>query len=224
MLMVNMEYIKKKQQQSKVFKISGIEVIIKNKTKEQVSVRDTVEQLVSMIPNHLLQNINTIQIGQFSELQNRQIQAMYKNSTIFVTNKQDSNEDLLDDLIHEVAHSVEEIKSNFIYGDAQIKQEFLQKRKQMWTTLKNKGFEIDLQQFLNTKYVEDFDMFLYKEVGYPLLSSIVASLFYSPYAATSIREYFANGFEAFFMNRDIGRLKNISPILYKKISKLSIRS
>ena len=186
MLMVNMEYIKKKQQQSKVFKISGIEVIIKNKTKEQVSVRDTVEQLVSMVPNHLLQNINTIQIGQFSELQNRQIQAMYKNSTIFVTNKQDSNEDLLDDLIHEVAHSVEEIKSNFIYGDAQIKQEFLQKRKQMWTTLKNKGFEIDLQQFLNTKYVEDFDMFLYKEVGYPLLSSIVASLFYSPYAATSI--------------------------------------
>lgn len=222
--MVNMEYIKKKQQQSKVFKISGIEVIIKNKTKEQVSVREVVKKLVLMIPNHLLQNINTIQIGQFSELQNRQIQAMYENSTIFVTNKQDSNEDMLDDLIHEVAHSVEEIKSNFIYGDAQIKQEFLQKRKQMWTTLKNKGFEIDLQQFLNIKYVEDFDMFLYKEVGYPLLSSIVASLFYSPYAATSLREYFANGFEAFFMNRDIGRLKNISPILYKKISKLSMRS
>jgi len=72
--------------------------------------------------------------------------------------------------------------------------------------------------------VEDFDMFLYKEVGYPLLSSVVASLFYSPYAATSLREYFANGFESFFMNKDIGRLKNISPTLYKKISKLSMRS
>ena len=222
--MVDKEYIKNKQQQSRAFSISGIEVAIKNQTRREVSVRETVETLVSMVPDNLLQNINTIQVGQFSELEDRQIQAMYKDSTIFVTNDQSSNNDLLDDLVHEVAHSVEEIESELIYGDDEIEKEFLQKRKQMWTILKNKGFDIELEYFLNVEYVEDFDMFLYKEVGYSLLSSILASLFYSPYGATSLREYFANGFEAFFMKEDIARLKNISPTLYKKISKLSMRS
>tara|TARA_A100001015_G_scaffold321685_1_gene454093 strand:- start:7857 stop:8525 length:669 start_codon:yes stop_codon:yes gene_type:complete len=221
--MVNVEYIKNKQQQSKSFNISGIEVTIKNQTRKNVSVRKTVETLVSVVPADLLRNVNTIQVGQFSELQDRQIQAMYKNSMIFVTNEQSSNDDLLDDLIHEVAHSVEEVELEFIYGDGGIKKEFLQKRKQMWIILKNKGFDIELGHFLNDEYVEDFDMFLYKEVGYSLLSSVIANLFYSPYGATSLREYFANGFEAFFMKEDIGRLKSISPILYKKISKLSMR-
>jgi len=222
--MTKVEYIKQKQLQAKSFRVAGIEIFIKDEVKENVSVRKVVEKLSSLIPRALLLNVRSIHIGQFSELKSRHLQAMYENSTIFATNEQSSNEDLLDDLIHEVAHSVEELYSSFIYDDDQIKKEFLQKRKQMWITLKGKGFEIELEKFLNVKYVEDFDMFLYKEVGYPLLSSVVASLFYSPYAATSLREYFANGFESFFMNKDIGRLKNISPTLYKKISKLSMRS
>jgi hypothetical protein len=222
--MTKVEYIKQKQLQAKSFRVAGIEIFIKDEVKENVSVRKVVEKLYSLIPRALLLNVRSIHIGQFSELKSRNLQAMYENSTIFATNEQSSNEDLLDDLIHEVAHSVEELYSSFIYDDDQIKKEFLQKRKQMWITLKGKGFEIELEKFLNVKYVEDFDMFLYKEVGYPLLSSVVASLFYSPYAATSLREYFANGFESFFMNKDIGRLKNISPTLYKKISKLSMRS
>ena len=49
------------------------------------------------------------------------------------------------------------------------------------------------------------------------MSSIASNLFYSPYAATSLREYFANGFEAFFMKEDVARLKNVSPALYKKM-------
>ena len=45
-------------------------------------------------------------------------------------------------------------------------------------------------------------------------------LFISPYAATSLREYFATGFTDFFMEPDHRLLKSISPILYKKIEKL----
>jgi len=221
---MKIEYIKQKQLQTKSFRVAGIEIFIKDQVKENVSVRRVVEKLSSLIPQPLLLNIKTIHVGQFSELESRHLQAMYKDSTIFTTNEQDSDDDLLDDLIHETAHSVEELYAGDIYGDDKLKKEFLQKRKQMWISLKNKGFETELEEFLNVQYVEDFDMFLYKEVGYPLLSSVAASLFYSPYAATSLREYFANGFEAFFMNKDINRLKNISPILYKKISKLSMRN
>ena len=39
------------------------------------------------------------------------------------------------------------------------------------------------------------DDFLYKDVGYALLNNLVMGLFPSAYAATSLREYFARGFE-----------------------------
>ena len=44
----------------------------------------------------------------------------------------------------------------------------------------------------------------------------------SPYAITSLREYFANGFEAYFLDVDNrNSLKNTSPVLYEKIANLA---
>jgi len=51
------------------------------------------------------------------------------------------------------------------------------------------------------------------------MTSIVLGLFYSPYAATSLREYFANGFENYFLKNKI-YLKKISLNLYNKIEEL----
>ena len=90
----------------------------------------------------------------------------------------------------------------------------------MWAVLKQKGFNIDLDKCLDTKYNQEFDFFLYKKIGYAVLSSLTASIFHSPYAATSLREYFADAFEAFFMNDNTYLLKKISPVLYTKISSL----
>tara|TARA_A200000159_G_scaffold164833_1_gene196643 strand:+ start:1806 stop:2414 length:609 start_codon:yes stop_codon:yes gene_type:complete len=200
--------------------VSSIEVEIKDKLTNDVSAKTVIKKMTSIVPQHLLKNIEFIKIGQFRELVDREIQALYKDSTVYVTNRQKSESDLLDDLIHEVAHSVEEVYDGQIYADKIIKKEFLQKRKKMWTLLNAHGFEMELENFLNTKYTKEFDMFLYQTVGYPILSSITSTLFFSPYAATSLREYFANGFEAFFMKKEISRLKSVSPALHKKISNL----
>ena len=48
------------------------------------------------------------------------------------------------------------------------------------------------------------------------MRNISAELFYSPYAITSLREYWANGFENYLLG-DKYALKDLSPILYKKI-------
>ena len=56
-------------------------------------------------------------------------------------------------------------------------------------------------------------------VGYPTLLSLTMGLFCSPYGATSIQEYFANGFEKYFTESP-EYVKNISPILYKKIEEI----
>ena len=126
----------------------------------------------------------------------------------------------MDDLVHEVAHSVEEVYQDQIYGDGSLEREFLIKREKLWTLLSNKGFKLDLKKYLNPKYTREFDLYLYRDVGYPLLSSMAVNVFYSPYAATSLREYFATGFEAFFLREEIPRLKTISPILYNILSEL----
>ena len=44
-------------------------------------------------------------------------------------------------------------------------------------------------------------------------------LFISPYAATSLREYFATGFEAYYMGKK-DQLDKISPVLYDTIDKI----
>ena len=44
-------------------------------------------------------------------------------------------------------------------------------------------------------------------------------LFVSPYGATSIHEYFANGFENYFLENP-DTVRDISPVLYKKIEEI----
>ena len=72
---------------------------------------------------------------------------------------------------------------------------------------------------MNSEYEEKFDDFLYKKIGYQTLSSIAMGLFITPYAATSLREYFATGYVEYLMG-DRNYLKSMSPTLYKKIEYL----
>jgi Mlc titration factor MtfA (ptsG expression regulator) len=44
-------------------------------------------------------------------------------------------------------------------------------------------------------------------------------LFVSPYGATSIQEYFANGFEKYFLDSP-QKVRDISPVLYSKIEEI----
>ncbi len=198
------------------FTHAGIEIVVKN-FPENVNLSKVLSMVTSSVPRKLLSNVERILIGQFEELQRRKIQAMYKDKTVYVTSTQDNDQDMLDDIIHEVAHSVEEIYQQYLYSDSEIKDEFLEKRKNMWMTLRDNEVPADIKDFLNTDFDENFDKYLYSKIGYPIISALCSRIFYSPYASTSLREYFANGFEAFFMREDIDRLQKISPKLYKKI-------
>jgi hypothetical protein len=205
----------------KHFTVSGIEIFEKDILHNGLSAKSVVDKIVNMVPSHLLINIDSIYIGEFKFLQDKEVQAAYENSSIFVTNEQDTEEDMLDDIIHEIAHSIEEKYMTEIYSDSKLESEFLQKRQNAYLLLKDHGLKSELQNFLNIEYSESFDNFLYHEVGYPMLAMVTSNIFYSPYAITSLREYFANGFEAFFAKSDVNRLKNISPVLFRKIVELA---
>ena len=75
--------------------------------------------------------------------------------------------------------------------------------------------------FMDSEYDQEFDEFLYQDIGYNKLSELLRGVFITPYAATSLREYFATGFTEFYLYPDNHNyLKKISPELYKKILQL----
>ena len=185
------------------------------------------KELSRLVPKHLFRGLDSIYVGQFSFLADRELNAMYKDGALFLTNEQDNESDMLDDLVHEVAHLVEDENRALIYSDKQVEREFLSKRRSLYHTLEEdkemfQSYYPNYADFINPNYDRQFDAFLYKVIGYDNLAIITANLFYSPYGATSLREYFANGFEAYFFHRDASRVKSISPFLYKKITDLEV--
>lgn len=212
-------YIKKQQEKLKRKRVGNIDVFIKD-APEGIDSLSVIAKAIKKIPTHLVSYIDTIYVGKFDHLLKRDLDASYSNGMMFLTNDQKSEADMMDDIVHEFAHSVEEMHNDEIYGDLSLQREFLQKRKRLYQLLKSEGFEVDNYSFDNPKYDYNFDAFLYKEVTYSFLRSLTTGLFYSPYAATSLSEYFANGFEAVFYGKESNKLKQISPILLEKINNL----
>ena len=174
---------------------SGIQVFTKDEiVNNLVDMESVISKFESKLPAHVRDNVEMIIVGEFDEFQDRGINAFYKDSALYVSNIQTDNNDLLDDLVHETAHSIEEAYGYEIYADEKIKNEFLKKRLYLYEVLWNMGFKVPKEVFLDTEYSKEFDMFLLQDVGYDKLSEIGKGIFISPYVATSLREYFATAF------------------------------
>lgn len=214
--------IKNRQNKKSRFTWNDVEVVVKDPIQDpDISIRDVFSKISKKIPKNFLINVDVIYVGHFDFFEDREIQAMYENSCIFVTNEQDSVEDMCDDIVHEIAHSLEEVYRDIIYSDGELEKEFLDKRKQLYSILKSEGFEVTLQSFIEPVYKREFDELLYREVGYSALNMLTTSIFYSPYAATSLREYFANGFEAMYYYGDYRFISKSCPVLCSKLNALT---
>jgi len=212
---------KKTQVSQKEFSFYGdVFVLVKDSLPENINLQYCLKKIENTIPAHLVYGLDSVFIGEFPEFKDRQINAFYREGAIYISNHQDNDDDFIDDLVHEIAHLVEDTYGAAIFQDQKLARELLGKRQRLFYLLKAEGFQVQPSDFTNTEYSYEFDMFLFKEVGYDMLSLLTAGLFISPYSATSIAEYFAEGFEAYFLG-DRAELKNISPECYKKIVKLN---
>ena len=191
-----------------------------NPLPDGVSLRSVLDRIEQELSPALTANFDNIYVGAFDEFskKGRALNALYKDRTIYVSNLQDSESDMLDDIVHEIAHSLEERNYEEIYGDGRLENEFLGKRKFLHHILPEDK-RANMVYFLNPSYDENFDMYLYKDLGYDMLRTLTSELFYSPYAITALKEYWANGFENYFL-QDRAKLRNISPVLYQKIKNL----
>ena len=210
------------QKVSDFYTPNGLHIYFKDPMEnDNVDVEKVIAKVESILPHHLTSEVEMIIVGKFKEFEEKGFNAFYDSGTICVDSEQDDNEDMIDDLIHEFAHSLEEPHGMLIYGDSKIQQEFLGKRYALHDILWKSGIKIPKSIFSNLEYDTEFDLLLYKKIGYDKLRAYCEGLFLTAYAPTSLREYFATGFTEFFLYPDShDHIKKTCPVLYKKIYQL----
>jgi len=221
MMLIN--YIQRSQKRiteavSSFYTPTGIHVYFKDSlVNDDIDVEGVINKVEEKIPSHLLSEVEMVIVGWFDEFEERKLNAFYKDGTLYISNIQDDEADMYDDIIHEIAHSLESALGYEIYSDQKIKDEFLRKREYLHDILWGRGFKAPMSIFTDTEYNEEFDMLLYQKIGYDKLSVLMMGMFITPYAATSLREYYATGFSEFYLNSEHNFFKKVSPELYKKL-------
>jgi hypothetical protein len=212
------ESIKRGNKMRDHFNLGGVDVFIKDQLPEHIDVSFVFEYISSRIPFYFMEGVDIIYIGRFPEMKERDVNAFFENGAIYVTNKQDDEMDLIDDIIHEIAHAVENNYQEYIYSPGALQREFVAKRERLEILL-SQDYNVPSDFIVNFDYDKDIDNFLYKDVGYDNLSQIAVNIFPSPYAVTSVREYWAKGFEEMFIG-DKNQLRSLCPVLYKLMAGL----
>ena len=201
------------------YKMREIDIFIKDHLPKYINPDEVFKYISNRIPSHLMTAVDVIYVGDFDMFKERETNAMYQDGAIYVSNEQDNFADMVDDIVHEISHSVEEKYYDFIYSDQAIKKEFLGKRNRLHSILVAHDYK-PYSKVRNTYiYDEEIDDYFYKEVGYEALWHLTVGLFPSPYAATSLREYFAIGFEHYYL-KERKSLNRDCPELFRKLSEL----
>ena len=208
-----------KKQNNEYLLFGNLYVYIRDNLPGHIELEEVFQFIYSRIPQHLFSEIDAIYIGDFEELQDREVQSIYKDGAIYITNLQSDLMDMVEDIIHELAHSLEGPYGMVIYADGQVNAEFVGKRIRLRDLLAASGRKVEGINFEDSEFDNDFDIYLHKEIGYPVLTSLTFGLFNNAYAVTSLREYFASGFEEYiFGDREL--IRTISPMLFNKIQEI----
>jgi hypothetical protein len=214
------EYIfEKVKDTTKFFSSGGVEIEIRDELPDGFNLQKLFSSIEKSIPPHFFKNLKRVRIEDLPEFESREINAIYKDNEFIISPDQDNSRDLADDIVHEFAHHVETLYTEEIYSDEKIKNEFLKKRQELKFEIQSEGYWVEDYDFDNLRYDEKFDVFLYKRIGRNMLRMMTGGLFIRPYSSISLREYFATGFEAYYLGKK-NTLEKISPMLYDKIDEL----
>lgn len=202
--------VKTRKQHLETIDVDGIEVNLYNCSLQTGIVRMLFMQLKKILKNRFLVKIDTIYIGDLEFLREKGFTGLYDNNTLYIV-ESDSVEEMKRTVLHELSHAMEKIYGQYITEIQDVEAEFYKKRMTLYTRLSDAGYKVDRAQFETTSYNEDFDRLISTNIGFNRIRPFSDDLFMSPYAITSINEYVANGFEAFFYDRD--KLASMCPIL-----------
>lgn len=198
--------------------VLGVEFIIEDKG--SFNPRDInffIDKLREMLSPKALNHVNKIKFGRYPNLDKENYKSYYKDGTIYLSNQVDFVEDILMNFFHELAHSFEKPYYEEIYKDGFLAKEFLNKRNKLKNVITMyEGGRAPPFDFNQINYSKELDNYLVNTIGYDKLWKYSAGIFTNPYAATSLREYFAAGFEN-WLKGEQEMLYRTSPVLYNKL-------
>ena len=215
-----MDYISEKVKNTpRYFRFGGIDVVQSDDLPDNVNMDAVFQAIETRLPPHFFRKLTGVKIKYLDFFEDRNASAFYKDGILHISNDQESNNDLINDICHELGHHVEELYPSEIYEDTAVAQEFLHKRKQLKSEIQSEGYWVTEYDFQELEYNNKLDNFLYKRLGKTMLRMVTAGIYIRPYASVSLREYFATGFEAYYCGNKKS-LHKVSPVLYKKIDTL----
>ena len=108
-----MDWIFESHKKSKIlkdhYKLHDIDVYIKDKLPSHIDFDLCLKKVAKLVPSYLLGGVDIIYVGQFDFLKDRNINALYSDGAVYITNEQDDNQDIIDDIIHEISHSLRSV-------------------------------------------------------------------------------------------------------------------
>lgn len=217
-------YIKRRLSESKQIRFYGIEFLIEDPLPPKFNMQKVIEnETLKKIFGHYEQpkwEIQGIYIGDYEILTVRAITALFvkEEQKLYLSNERDEEKSLIEDIIHEFSHVIETFVGDFLHQDGTLKREFLSKRMQLASMLKE-PFGLSPKQmkmFENPEFDINFDMMLFEELEYDNIIPYTRKIFIEPYAATSINEYWATGFEKYYKGM-FRELKQKCPVLLQKL-------
>ena len=130
----------------------------------EVEVKDVISKIEKMMPPHLFDEVDMIIVDDFDFLRERELEALYKDGAIYLTPFLYSDHDVVENIVHEVSHSIEERLGRLIYGDGKLRKEFQTKRDTLARHLDAHNYDTSGLDFQDVEYdlVDEFA----KEVGY----------------------------------------------------------
>jgi hypothetical protein len=130
------ESMNKSKNLKDTYSLHDIEIFIKDQNARVISIWILfLNTLKAEFLQICLRGVDMIYVGKFKHLEDKEVNAIYSDGAIYLTNDQDDDKDLIDDIIHEIAHSVEDLYGHGIYDDGSIVREFLGKRKRLYADL-----------------------------------------------------------------------------------------
>tara|TARA_A200000159_G_scaffold157776_2_gene174296 strand:- start:6370 stop:7068 length:699 start_codon:yes stop_codon:yes gene_type:complete len=200
---------------------NDIQVYIKDSLPDSVDISVVIRNIENSIPASLVYGVEVIIIGKFEVLDARGVKAAFLDGGIYISNDQDNNDDIFDDIVHEISHSIEATHGSVLFSDGEMVEEYLGKKRRLIELLKSDGHFVPHDIENSTDYNVEFDEFLHYELGWEKAENYTSGLFINSYASVSLSEYFATGFESYYVDTNGSRLSKISPALHEKIEMLT---
>ena len=83
------KYIRSRRNNMTQKLISGIYVMIKDPLPKHISIEDSVAKITGRLPDHFLRLVDVIYVGDFDFLREKNVNAVFMENAIYITNDQD---------------------------------------------------------------------------------------------------------------------------------------